>query len=783
MEFGLIWLRDIPNELLYLPICSFVLNNPGKKFHISCISENAKILMGHFIGRLDSRIQDCIHIIISDEQNGPTCECNQEGKNIYFFQPQTIFLNNIIINKGTQELQLFTINSDKILDESPQLIKIILYLLEENNYDIINWSTDIWDNFFKIYNSNSILNYFWTNYVSPYLVNNQRPCFSFCLYGTNSKYLNGFLQNISLIYKFFPDFGICLWIRKDSCVILSDIIINCKNHNLLDRVFFFEIQNCDHNYLTSYRIFSANHWYPTEIYSRDTDSRVGERDVICIKEFQKSSAIFHIIRDHFWHKSLIMAGTYGIKKINTQSSCVGLEIPIGLNLIKIFEEWYSNNSNLGYGSDEKFLTDKIYQIYKKNMIIHTNIVAYKDEITYPIHHELNTNGTDFVGNCYTSDNNPEFKYNDFPCEHHLKWLISESSDDGTVEKGGGRCFINLFQSLIQNNKELLKKREILCWLIKYYIRLDNLGYVRELFENFELILSIDENILRTLVVLYFKKYQELGCRIILTTDTNQIIGESEKETIIVLGDFPYGIWNLPRSTSNILYFPVLFYDLFQMPNIIWQYDKCWEPIKKIYVLNLKERLDRWASTLSELARMGAPLNRVHHYQGKKAETATKLDIYWEATKNHVDCVKDFIESGHEYCLILEDDIQFNSSIEQNKRQLVEFFSRSYDFDICMISYSNQGSIEIKDDLLLISRQSCTTSSGYILKKETAHKIYGVLKDGLDKMRETGDFVKYCCDRYWAKIQSDNKFFLLRNKIAYQRIIYSNITGCTNLYLD
>jgi hypothetical protein len=51
------------------------------------------------------------------------------------------------------------------------------------------------------------------------------------------------------------------------------------------------------------------------------------------------------------------------------------------------------------------------------------------------------------------------------------------------------------------------------------------------------------------------------------------------------------------------------------------------------------------------------------------------------------------------------------------------------------------------------------------------------------MLKTGDYSTFCCDRYWAKIQKDNGFFLLRDKLGYQRIIYSHITGLQNMYLD
>jgi hypothetical protein len=327
---------------------------------------------------------------------------------------------------------------------------------------------------------------------------------------------------------------------------------------------------------------------------------------------------------------------------------------------------------------------------------------------------------------------------------------------------------------------------MLSKLTRFTIDSGDLRRARELFAEFEWIPTVDEGTLRNLVVPFYERARkDLGAslKLIATTDTNRRpCADDPTEEIICIGNYPYGVWNLPGESRRIC-LPAMFYDILESLSPVWEYDPCWERIDRIYVLNLEERVDRWVATLSELASMGAPLNRIYHYKAKKAEIATKLEIYAGATKNHVDCAKDFVESGLGVCLVLEDDLQFCSDLRRNKETLAEFFRRQYDYDICMISYSKIGPIEPKDDLVFLSRQSCTTSSGYLLCKETAAKVHGVLEEGLRKMRETGDYVTYCCDRYWAKIQCDGKFLLLRNKIGFQRVVYSNITGCNNLYLD
>lgn len=770
MNVGIRWNRDIPNELLYLPICSYVLNNPNAPFYIECPSQVACTLMKCFIERLqlEPNIRNCIHIV---NRNSDILK----EHNIIYLSPNTIFLKKLetlLPSTAHPHAQphaqpLFNIIKLQLFTESEKKLYLqqLNYVIEENNTDLLQWEEDKWDLFYYAYEDNVIMSYFWKNYVCPFLPERQHSCFSFCLYGTNDKYLQGFINNIILAKQYFPTFSIILWMRSDSTPHILP-----KIQNLIDdRLLIFEIIDESQICMMRYRIFSINHWYPVAIYSRDADSRLGERDRICIEIFQKSGKSFHIIRDHYWHKSRVMGGTCGVCRKN------GI-LP---SFNKLFNDWAKKNTVHNYATDEKFLEEVVYSYFKEHneLFIQSNIIAYNDEVVYPICHKLNAESTDFIGNCYSALDFPEFKYWDFPIENHLAWLKMHTANIPINE----HCFTELTDNPIIS-RQILRDKDLLSRLIRNKIYEENLVQARQLFSEFEWIPTVDENVLRTLVVPYFDKFQKSGGRVILTTDISRKM-DDENTAIIIIGNYPYGVWNLPCQGLNPLHFPVMFYNLIQGPRVTWEYDACWEPIKKIYVLNLQERIDRWVATLGELVQMGAPLNRIHHYKAMKAEPATKLEIYWGATKNHVDCVKDFVESGEEYCLVLEDDIQFCSDTARCKKELTNFFKRQYDFDICMISYSKMGLIEPVDDCVLISKQACTTSSGYILRKETATKIYQILDEGLCKMRETGDYITYCCDRYWAKIQGERKFLLLRNKIAYQRVVYSNITGCNNLFLD
>ena len=189
--------------------------------------------------------------------------------------------------------------------------------------------------------------------------------------------------------------------------------------------------------------------------------------------------------------------------------------------------------------------------------------------------------------------------------------------------------------------------------------------------------------------------------------------------------------------------------------------------------------------LVELCKMGCPLHKIYHYKAKK-EVITgnkETDIYYGAAKNHVDVITHFVNNNYNYCLILEDDVTFTDRIEEHQKNLTTFFDRKYDFDVCFISASKNGLLEEYDDLLRISKQECTTSSGYILNKNTVNKVLNVIKEGNELLLQTGNHGIYANDRFWAKIQSDNKMFVFNTKFGYQRPSYSSITGQYQCHFD
>jgi GR25 family glycosyltransferase involved in LPS biosynthesis len=215
---------------------------------------------------------------------------------------------------------------------------------------------------------------------------------------------------------------------------------------------------------------------------------------------------------------------------------------------------------------------------------------------------------------------------------------------------------------------------------------------------------------------------------------------------------------------------------FNITHDVVEYDPSWEDVSTIYILNLEDRSDRFSDTLVSLASVRAPLHRIHHYKAKK----DGLPPYVGATKNHVDVMKHFKKSGKNNCLILEDDIVFIDDHKIVLESLHKFFRSKYNYNICFLSLSKIGERLPFDDLVSITKQHCTTSSAYILNRETVDNVIEVSDEGLSKMISTSDHHNFCIDRYWTKL--DNLLFF-KKKLVFQRPSFSNLTQTINFNLD
>ena len=584
-----------------------------------------------------------------------------------------------------------------------------------------------------------------------YTINSEVPIyFSFCIYGTKSIYYEGLIKNLDVISQIEPQPTVLIGYSDD---ILEEYKTKYEAYAFVK---MHKIDDEFKDYPVASRFLQIDTIeYPAYVFSRDTDSRITERDIWCIQSFIDSGKKLHTIRDHYYHKQKMMAGMHGFF---FETKCI--------NFTELFRKWIKNNgTNTAYGFDEHFLSNNIYTLFTREDIwINSNCSGHLGE-------KINTidipqkDDTDFIGNVYEEDDKAQFTYSKYIDYQHLEWLATQQQ--------WSLIIYNRERADIENNKWTK-----LHFLLDAALKAKNLNVCLELCNNFEYVL-IDEHIMANSNKV-LELANEQGYEIVATSDIER--KPQENEFVICYGQYPHSIECLPTKSHIIYRHPIYFSNV---THTQIEYNKCWEPISTIYILNLEERRDRYFNILVELCRVQVPLNRIYHYKAQKTSyTGNRTqDAYIGATNNHLEVVQHFIKSGNRHSLILEDDITFISDTNHIHKSITEFFSSPVVYDITFLAYSKYGPFKKHNDLLSLSYQPCTTSSAYLVNSDTAQLIENCLQIGVEQMKLGQPSHIYCCDRFWACLQNRNKMFLFRRKLAFQAITHSDITSNINYAFD
>jgi hypothetical protein len=572
--------------------------------------------------------------------------------------------------------------------------------------------------------------------------------FSFCLYGSNPKYCEGMTRNLELIRQRFPDFYVFLYCSQS--VPLHYVAV----YQTYPQVRIEWVPHDDAS-LMVWRFFPIDLPEVNCMFVRDADSRVNDRDEWCVRAFlQSEDKSLHIIRDHYWHQTKITGGMWGMKRSVSQPSIKGL-----------YEEWIQTKKmgQAKYDDDQKFLQDKVYPCFQPSQrLIHSNIVGHVGETVSPIPDELFSN-EGFIGNVwdfYDGVEEPTMKFNDFPLVKHVLWL-QRQDQFALVAKVTKGFDVHSVKPAADRNL-VLDAMFIAAFYMEDYER------CLEVLRMFAFTHVSTHNIQNANFLL-----KKLGKKIVGTTDPER--KPASDEIVVCYGKYPMDVRALP--CCNPMYRNSLEYTL--LAHTVFESNPCWDNVARIYILNLEDRVDRLTEITAELCAVGAPLDRVYHYKATKTKVTGDgtVDAYLGATKNHLDVVRHFMQTPDErdHCLVLEDDFMFLSNTKAVQTSLQTFFERDYDYHVCLLAASKFYETKPHDDLLRLSYQECTTTAGYLLKRQTCGAVLECFQEGYDGMLRTRNYTTYVCDRYWAKLQPQHKFFMFDEKLGYQRCSYSSIT--------
>lgn len=209
---------------------------------------------------------------------------------------------------------------------------------------------------------------------------------SFSLWGSDPKYCVGAIKNAELRKKIYPNWICRFYVHID---VPTEYISKLKSFENTEVV----IEDRKPDWTGMFWRFEAISDNDVSVMiSRDCDSRLNHREAEAVSEFMNSDKLFHIMRDHPWHKFNVLGGMFGIKK--------GL-----LDDMKDLCASFSQTNN--YGTDYRFFDSIINQIPMETLMLHD---PFFSGIDFPSPRE----GVQFVGQV--------FDENDACDQHHLDVL-------------------------------------------------------------------------------------------------------------------------------------------------------------------------------------------------------------------------------------------------------------------------------------------------------------------------------------------------------------------------
>lgn len=179
-------------------------------------------------------------------------------------------------------------------------------------------------------------------------------CFS--LWGDNPKYTIGAIKNADLALQLYPHWICRYYIGKS---VPDEIIQKLKNKSNTEIIIMQEEGNWDGMF---WRFYAASDPSVGVMMSRDTDSRLSEREKLAVDEWLESDKDFHIMRDHPAHATPILGGMWGARN------------RILFNFYDLIQDQDKGNY---WQVDQDFLKNKIYPLVKDNSLVHDEFFENK----------------------------------------------------------------------------------------------------------------------------------------------------------------------------------------------------------------------------------------------------------------------------------------------------------------------------------------------------------------------------------------------------------------------
>ena len=214
---------------------------------------------------------------------------------------------------------------------------------------------------------------------------------SFSLWGEDPKYTVGAIKNAELAQQIYPDWKCRFYCAND---VPNSILFSLE---IFDNVEIINVPSSGDWRSMFWRFIPASEDDVDVVISRDTDSRLNNREKEAVDAWLKSDKGFHIMRDHPAHGFPILGGMWGAKKG---------AVPQMKNLIDSFPQ------RNAYGTDYEFFASIGDQI-RGNILVHDEFflqgknsrsqMLIQFQGSHPVNFPTKRVGTEYVGKPFNSD--------------------------------------------------------------------------------------------------------------------------------------------------------------------------------------------------------------------------------------------------------------------------------------------------------------------------------------------------------------------------------------------
>lgn len=209
---------------------------------------------------------------------------------------------------------------------------------------------------------------------------------SFCLWGEDPFYWKGAIENARLAQALFPDWECRYHIASEGtpATELGELQRMENAHILIH-------EGTGDPSAMLWRFEEADDPEVDVLISRDTDSRLSERERSAVEVWLSSGRQFHVMRDHPWHRCAMLGGMWGCK--STKSGRMKEHI----------NRWLQNHTAPpARGMDQDFLARVIWPQARHDCIVHDPFFSGRP---FPQSKRL-VDDVYFVGERFAADNQP-----------------------------------------------------------------------------------------------------------------------------------------------------------------------------------------------------------------------------------------------------------------------------------------------------------------------------------------------------------------------------------------